>query len=87
MINNLISDPKNKFGLIWSYILKFMNFLIFWDFYEFIYAYFLFRKKLKIFLILRANVAENHQVSTCLHTTWWRMCAYVHSHVGTRVRM
>ena len=32
MINNLIYYLKNKYGLIWSYILKVMNFLIFKDF-------------------------------------------------------
>ena len=32
MIDNLIYDPKNKFGLIWSCILKVVNFLIFRDF-------------------------------------------------------
>ena len=31
MIDNLIYDPKNKFGLIWSYILKVMNFIILRD--------------------------------------------------------
>ena len=34
MIDYLISHPKNKFGLIWSSILKVMNFLIFSDFFE-----------------------------------------------------
>ena len=29
----LLSDPKNKFGLIWSCILKHMNFIIFRDFF------------------------------------------------------
>ena len=32
MIDNLIYDKNNKFGLIWSCILKVMNFLIFRDF-------------------------------------------------------
>ena len=32
MIDNSISDPKNKFGLIWSFILKVINFLIFRNF-------------------------------------------------------
>ena len=31
MIDNLIFDKKNKFGLIWHCILKFMNVLIFRD--------------------------------------------------------
>ena len=32
MIDYLISNPKIKFGLIWSCILKFINFLLFRDF-------------------------------------------------------
>ena len=32
MSDYLISDPPNIFGLIWSCILKFINFLIFRDF-------------------------------------------------------
>ena len=32
MIDYFISDKKDKFGLIWSYLLKVMNFLIFRDF-------------------------------------------------------
>ena len=35
MINNLISDQIKKCGLIWSYILKDMNFLFFRDFFGF----------------------------------------------------
>ena len=35
VIDNLIFYPMNKFGLIYSYILKFMNFLIFRDFFRF----------------------------------------------------
>ena len=42
MIDYLISDQKHKFGLISSYIFKVMHFLIFRDFYEFIWIYFLF---------------------------------------------
>ena len=34
MIDYFISDPKKKLGLIWSYFLKVMNFLIFRDFYR-----------------------------------------------------
>ena len=33
MIDNLISNLKNKFGLIWSYILEDVNFLISIDFF------------------------------------------------------
>ena len=43
----LISNPKNKFGLIWSCILKVMNFLIFRDFSIF----FLFFKNLFRFIL------------------------------------
>ena len=46
-IDRLISNPKNKFGLIWIYILKFMNFLIFRNFLEFLWIY------LNPFLILK----------------------------------
>ena len=35
MIDNLISDPMKKIGLIWRYILKVMNFLIYRDFLDF----------------------------------------------------
>ena len=35
MIDYLIIDLKNKFGLNWSCILKVMNFLILRDFLEF----------------------------------------------------
>ena len=37
----LIYDPKTKFGLIWSYILKVMNFLIFRDFSRIFLEFFL----------------------------------------------
>ena len=33
MIDNLISNKMKAFGLIWRYILKVMNFLIFRDFF------------------------------------------------------
>ena len=33
MIDYLIFNPKNKFELIWSYILKDIKFLIFRDFF------------------------------------------------------
>ena len=57
MIDNSISDPKNKFGLIRSCIFKVMNFLIFRNFLDFLNifnAIFLFLKKLKeyIFFII-----------------------------------
>ena len=32
MIDNSVSDPKNKFGLIWSCIFQVMNFPLFRDF-------------------------------------------------------
>ena len=41
MIDYLISDQKNKFGLIWSCILKVMNFLIFRDFLQNLFEFIL----------------------------------------------
>ena len=39
MIDYLIYDVKKKFGLIWSCILKVMNFLIFMDFYRIFFIF------------------------------------------------
>ena len=47
MIDNSISDPKNKFELIYICILKFMNFLIFRNFLELFWMY------LNLFFILK----------------------------------
>ena len=43
MIDNLISDPMKKIGLIWSYILKDRNFLIFSNFFRFFMNFFEFK--------------------------------------------
>ena len=45
MMDNLIYDSKNKFELIWSRILKVMNFFMefFLNFYEFNSIYFLIK--------------------------------------------
>ena len=40
MIDNLISDQKNKIRLIWSCILKLMNFITFRDFSLFFLNFF-----------------------------------------------
>ena len=42
MIESLISDPMNKFGLISSQILKVMNFIIFRDFYRIFLSFYEF---------------------------------------------
>ena len=39
MIDNLISDPMKKIGLIWSYLLKDVNFLFFRDFSRFFFNF------------------------------------------------
>ena len=41
MIDNFFSNQMYEFGLIWSYLLKVMNFLIFQDFFRIFYEFFI----------------------------------------------
>ena len=82
MIDYLIYNSK-KIGLIWRYILKFVNFLIFRDFsriflifYEFISIYFELKRIKNIFLLcvdVEADVAwekMHRHMAAYVHATW-----------------
>ena len=76
---------ENKFGFIWSCILKVINFIIFRNFLEFFIIYlnlFLILKEEKNdFYLSRVDVAEYCHVATRVRVTWQPIYAYVSSHV------
>ena len=77
MIYNLILIQQYKFGLIWSYNLKVMNFLIFRNFIEFFLNLFKpnfdFKRIKNGFYLSRADEVERHHMATRTH----HVAAYV----------